>query len=180
MNSKTSLEKTPETQSLLSEIFSLHNDASLLGALSAWRAHILKRSFERLAADIDHEHGLASAMVRLHHHFSVELPITEIGSILPVDEDSVKGIEDIDPKAFRSLFSVREKIATGEFDSETKFVLGEKLREHLTSKAAVSLADYGKIGKNSLEKHCPGKRILSRKTDGAFSLSSIIDKITGK
>lgn len=144
-----------ETKGMLSEIFSLRNDAALLEALSAWRAYLLKRSFERLAVDIDHEHGLASAMVRLHHHFAAELPITEIGTILPSEESAVTGIEDVNPKAFKNLFSVREKIATSGHSAETKFELGESLRSCLASKAADSLADYGKVGENALERHCP-------------------------
>lgn len=135
-------ETTERRSGILSEIVALRTDANLTRALSVWRSHLLKRSFERLASDIDPESGIDSAMVRLHHHFAAELPITEIATILPSDAEALAGVEDLDAKAFRPLFAVREKIATSELAEETKFELGERLRKCLASGAADSLSEY--------------------------------------
>lgn len=135
-------ETTERRSGILSEILALRTDANLTRALSVWRSHLLKRSFERLASDIDPESGLDSAMVRLHHHFAAELPITEIATILPSDAEAVAGIEDLDAKALRPLFAVRERIATSGHSDETKFELSETLRRCLTSGAAASLSEY--------------------------------------
>lgn len=133
-------ETADEAYGLMKEIFALRTDVNLRRALSVWRSHLLKRSFERLASDIDPESGLDSAMVRLHHHFAVELPITEIGTILPSDESAVAGVEDLNQAALRLLFAVREKIATCEYSDQIKFELGESLRKCLAGVAAEPLS----------------------------------------
>lgn len=178
MNTSKIPEASEDSYGLLREIFSLRTDVDLRHGLSLWRSHLLKRSFERLASDIDPESGLDSAMVRLHHHFAVELPITEIGSILPGDEDSVKGVEDLNLSAFRPLFAIREKIATCGYSDQVKFELGESLRKCLTSVAAEPLAKYEAVAEKGLRDHCPGNSFADRKGDGGFDFSEIIDKIT--
>lgn len=170
-------EARESTERLLSEIVALRVDVDLRRALSVWRSHLLKRSFERLASDIDPESGFDSAMARLHHHFAVELPITEIGTILPSDESAVAGVENLDPTALRPLFSVRETIAASGHSDETKFELGEMLRNCLSGSVAAPLTQYQSVAEAGLQGHCPGTSLAARKDDGGFDFSEIIDRI---
>lgn len=174
--------KLPESQEgstgLLADIVALRSDDDLRNALSVWRAHLLKRSFERLVSDIEPSDGLDGAMVRLHHHFAVELPITEIGTILPNDKETTVGIEGLDQSALRPLFAIREKIATSAHSEPTKYDLGELLRRALASSSSEPLAKYREVSEKGLRDHCPGNSLAERKGDGGFDFSEIIDRIT--